>query len=119
MKKSFPFQTPQGYFEDLTERTIRQVQDPRERPLVAWGRVAAVFLVVLSAVAAYLQWAPNPEPCVTFACLLEETETLDLESGTQEWLEDRDWMLWIEAEDLNGIDLGSQTQLDVEEEFEI
>lgn len=105
MKKSFPFQPPEGYFEALTERTIRQVQEPRVRPLKTLGRIAAAIAVILSAAVIYLQTLPQPEPCISFACLLDETETLELESESREWLEEGDWMMLLDAQDLNSIDL--------------
>lgn len=105
MKKSFPFQPPEGYFEALTERTIRQIQAPRVRAMKSWGRIAAALVVILSAAAIYLQTSPPPEPCISFACLLEETETLDLEIESHEWFDDGDWMLLIDAQELNSIDL--------------
>jgi hypothetical protein len=105
MKKSFPFQPPEGYFEALTERTIRQTQEPRVRPMRGWGRIAAAIVVILSSAAIYLQSWLSPEPCISFACLLEKTETLDLENESHEWLEDdSDWMMFLDAQELNSID---------------
>ena len=106
MKKSFPFQPPEGYFEALTERTIRQAQEPHVRPMRGWGRIAAAIVVILSSAAIYLQSSLSLEPCISFTCLLDETETLDLESGSHEWLDDDgDWMMFLDAQELNSIDL--------------
>lgn len=105
MKKSFPFQPPEGYFEALTERAIDRAQEPRLRSMRTWRRIAAVAIAILSSTAAYIQSSRQPEPCISFACLLDETETLELESGSHEWLDDGDWMMLLDVQELNSFDL--------------
>lgn len=92
-QKRFPFQVPEGYFgrsaDDMTAAFLadRRTDVPRRR----WLAVASVFVFVAGGAWFYQLSSSESEDCVTFACLLEQTETRELEEELDDLLLDDSW----------------------------
>lgn len=89
--KRFPFRVPEGYFgQSADDMTAAFMAD---RPAgFSWQAVASVLMLI--SVGAWLLFAPASEgesDCVTFACLLEQTETHELEQELNDLLLEDSW----------------------------
>ena len=81
---------------DAVERAIRV----QESPGVPWRAIAAAIMLVVG-LGLFIQLWQNPEPCISWACQLEELsddeldgmlDLLDEEEATDLWSENDDWI---------------------------
>ena len=96
--KRFPFRVPEGYHASAADamtdafmaETTVGIRKSRSYQMAA----AAIFTGLLIASAGWLYLESTSHPaCVTFACLLEETETELLESEYEQLMEEAAWDL--------------------------
>lgn len=89
----FPFKVPERYFgQAADDMTIAFLADPRaDAPRRRWLAVASVLAFVAGGTLLYQLSSTESNDCVTFACLLEQTETRELEEELNDLLLDDSW----------------------------
>lgn len=94
--KRFPFQVPADEFSRAADEMTAAFLDERGKvvrhafAIRAWAAASAAAIVGLGAWWLSLP-SSGPEDCVTFACLLEQTETHVLEAELEDLLLNDPW----------------------------
>lgn len=107
-KKRFPFRVPEDYFaQSADEMTIAFLNDQGDKSVFVtpfkWLVAASVLVLVGVGSWLFSSIPAESSDCVTFACLLEQTDTRDLEDEIDAMLWDDSWgavtVGWTEAEE--------------------